>query len=284
MSRFLKYALVSTVLLTSLCNGRSVNASFSKPATKSTCLDLHVKFPSGIARDKKATGLRQYPKAKVDKTIYAANRTWDWLGNRNGIVCDKNEKPGWGITARVIQAFGGVNVEVGVRCYIYDVTLDPGFEVGYANIYFGSKCTIEYKNIDNFYSFNPYQLDCCSIYFAFDSTVTNSYNNMNSIAFAETGFRGSYISVDKGKSVEQSNNNRNLINGKRNEIELLYQRILNGLYPDLYFGLEYSSWDGSDFLEKCYAIVSNPNPQPTKEVASSKYCYKAGSDILHIWE
>jgi hypothetical protein len=75
--------------------------------------------------------------------------------------------------------------------------------------------------------------------------------------------------------------------GSRAEIELLFQRLNNGLQPDVYFGFEYKAQvnnrgeQRSDGQGGCFFVGTDPNVNSTK-VSEDYYC-KTDSGS-YIWD
>lgn len=277
------------VLLLSLSSSKPVSASNLSPSVKTTCLDIRAQFPSGIARDKKAIGLRKYPKAKIDKTLYAAYSTFDLLGNKNGIACDKSENPKWRWDTKFDGTFGGIYIDVSLTCNQTLLNFGPNSVVGYADLSFGTNCSYTMTNHDTFYTFNGDSwssfFQCCSIYLVYDSTITNPYGKVSIFKFGIANMAAP--TLKPGETRTKSGSDLGRFSGTRAEIELLFQRLNNGLQPDVYFGFEFRGKANNggglqrDEQEACFFTGTNPIIKPTK-VIEELYCRTESGSF--IWE
>ena len=159
-------------------------------------------------------------------------------------------------------------------------------EVGYANLYFGTKCTRKITNRDTFYWFPANRLNCCSIGLVYDSTITDRNNQVSSVAYETEVFSYATYLAPGGTDLGTYADSSTFI-GTRNEIELLYQRLKNGLQPEIYFGFDYRNYLSLNTFTTegpggCFLDGADLNTGPVK-VGDLPNCRKIDSNEK-VWE
>lgn len=246
ISRLLLPLLVSFSMFSAKDTALSMEPNF-----KNTCLDIRVKFPNGIAKSKKALGIRKFPKASVNASLYLENSQLDRFGNNNGIVCDKQEKFKT-ITAAAWTTMNvdGVEVQTTVACDLSNPQIDNGYKVGFSNIRYDYECTFVASNHDKVYAtkFSVYP----KIYVVFEDQATDDFSLSSGRAFFGTERQSLSFDIRRKSSWSISFAGTSWIGGTKSEIDFLYQRIQNGLTPDLFVGLYLGDFYG------CFTRTQSP--------------------------
>jgi hypothetical protein len=228
-----------------------VHASSGKLAIN-TCLDIRAQYPNGVALNKKVRGLKQFPKAKINRAIYQSNPHLDSFWGGNGIICDKNEIFDEMVASSVVDmTFEGKQITLFVWCYIYQPRLEYGETVGYASLAFRNRCTVRLDNNDpNYYVTVLQDIDSFIVY---DHLVTKSLTDPGPPrkAYFQAVQTRVDFKVTPKNSQDQVFNYVNSLNGTKSEIESLYQRIQNGLFPNLYLSLHWKDTNG------CFTTAHN---------------------------
>jgi hypothetical protein len=203
----------------------------------------------------------------VNQQVYDANFHLDFYGNNNGIICDAKEKfTSVSTSAEVLSNFDGIEVELYVVCSVGKVALQYGFNVGYANLSFETQCDTILKNKDNLYSYylNGYAVN--AMYLVFDDLITDKDDQSRKRAFQGLNTsRFSRRTIGPGGWGQDRLTTNGSIVGTKSEIELLYQRMKNGLVPNLYLARGYGEPQG------CFTKFQRP-PYESVRVSDSANC------------
>jgi len=222
-----------------------------KPSLQKTCLDIRAQFPNGVAKSKKVVGKKKFPKSVVNNSFYLENARLDLYGNNNGIVCDKQERFR-NITTAAWTTFlvDGLQVSINVGCDLSNPEIDNGYKVGFSNIRYDYKCDFIAANKDTIYAtkFNVYP----KVYVVFEDETTDVSSLSKGRAFFETERVSFSFDLPRKTSSFKSFSGTRWIGGTKSEIDSLYQRIQNGLIPDLYVGLYLGDFYG------CFTRTQSP--------------------------
>lgn len=255
-----------------------VHASSGKLAMN-TCLEIRAQYPNGVALNKKVRGLKQFPKAKIDAGIFISNRLLDENGNKNGIICDKKERfKEIQAKASVYMTFEGKNIQFFMACSMSQPSLEYGETVGMAGLSFIYSCSQSLSNLDPQYSVTVY--DYLNSFVVFDHPVVHYGSRMEPLAptkayFQTHDFSVYFDSVKPNSSKATFINNNSSIWGTKLEIESLYQRIQNGLVPNLYLDLHWKDTNG------CFTTAQQP---PYNDLRVDIDCNVNGYQNEFVWD
>ena len=255
-----------------------VHASSGKLAMN-TCLDIRAQYPNGVALNKKVRGLKQFPKAKIDAGIFISNRLLDENGNKNGIICDKKERfKEIQAKASVYMTFQGKNIQFFMACSMSQPRLEFGETVGMAGLSFIYSCSQSISNLDPQYSVTVY--DYLNSFVVFDHPVVHYGSRMEPLpptkAYFQTRDYAVYFDQVKPNSATSKVFDSDAwVTGTKLEIESLYQRIQNGLVPNLYLDLHWKDTNG------CFTTAQQP---PYNDLRVDIDCNVNGYQNEFVWD
>ena len=255
-----------------------VHASSGKLAIN-TCLDIRAQYPNGVAFNKKVRGLKQFPKAKIDAGIFISNRELDENGNKNGIICDKKESfKEIKAKASVYMTFEGKNIQFFMACSMSQPHLEYGETVGMAGLFFSYSCSQSISNLDPQYSVTVY--DYLNSFVVFDHPVTENWYFTDpppptKAVFQTSNYHTPFFQVPPNSAMAKVFDSGAWVTGRKLEIESLYQRIQNGLVPNLYLDLHWKDTNG------CFTTAQQP---PYNDLRVDIDCNVDGYQNEFVWD